>query len=242
MRDPKTGTTLAVYAALCLHSNYKLRIGETDAEKVMTTTRLSKTVVYRAFQKLVKAGIIGRRDDGMFDLPLDAPVEKIPPRGTGDSPTGDSDSPTGDSTGSKPGSHLLSEKHSESSSESPTAEALCLRLQAAVENHRGKRPKITGTWITDMDRLLRLGLPEWDEPAALSPEEVIWVIDGTFSRLATPGTSGFCWADQIRSPGSLRAKWDTLVLQLKPRARTNGHAQQDGMDFVMGKIKESYAT
>lgn len=94
----------------------------------------------------------------------------------------------------------------------PEDERLCALLADAIDAH-GKvgRPKITAAWRRDM-RLLRergeLGI----EGARGHPPEVIErAIGFTFERLANPGADGFCWADQVRSPGALRRHWPKLA-------------------------------
>jgi len=118
--------------------------------------------------------------------------------------------------------------------EGPTEiQRLCALLADRVHEHRGTRPKMTAAWERDMDLLVRRGPTDWAEPAEIKAGVVAKVIRGIFDRLATTSSSGFCWADQIRSPGSLRAKWDTLVVALRraeepaPAARRGNVARRD---------------
>ena len=117
---------------------------------------------------------------------------------------------------------------SESDSQTPAtwsddaaAETLCLQLAAAVTAHRGSRPKVSTRWLTDMGLLLRRGPTDTEDPPP-TPTEVATVIDGTFARLAEPSPKGFCWADQVRSPGALRSHWSQLVLALRRSAPKRG--------------------
>lgn len=106
-------------------------------------------------------------------------------------------------------------------SDDSAAETLCLQLAAAVTAHRGSRPKVSTRWLTDMGLLLRRGPTDTEDPPP-TPTEVATVIDGTFTRLAEPSPKGFCWADQVRSPGALRSHWSQLVLALRRSAPKRG--------------------
>lgn len=99
--------------------------------------------------------------------------------------------------------------------------SLCEFLQDGIQRHRGTRPKQTTAWVRDMDLLLRRGPKEWEEVKPLKADEVASVIRGIFTKLNVESSSGFCWANQIRSPGNLRRHWDELTLELrdKPRAK-----------------------
>ena len=106
-------------------------------------------------------------------------------------------------------------------SDDAAAETLCLQLAAAVTAHRGSRPKVSTRWLADMGLLLRRGPTDTEDPPP-TPTEVATVIDGTFTRLAEPSPKGFCWADQVRSPGALRSHWSQLVLALRRSAPKRG--------------------
>lgn len=111
--------------------------------------------------------------------------------------------------------------------ELPTNEAdvLCRYLADKVEIHQGKRPSITKAWQRDMDLLLRRGPLHQDAPEVLSPERVRKAIDTVFNVLAEhEGKDGFCWADQIRSPGALRDHWLQLAQACRRKLRV---AQRD---------------
>jgi hypothetical protein len=67
-----------------------------------------------------------------------------------------------------------------------------------MEENGCKPPKITQTWVTDMDRLLRLdGRTEAEVEAVID-----WCQADPF------------WRSNILSPNKLRAKWDTLRLRM----------------------------
>lgn len=105
-------------------------------------------------------------------------------------------------------------------------DALCVRLADAVERQRGTRPTITAVWSKDMDRLMRLG-PGGVAGRSLTADEVATMIDAVFSRLAVPSPTGFCWADQVRSPAALRRHWDQCRLVLKRAAGGGGQLTAD---------------
>lgn len=91
---------------------------------------------------------------------------------------------------------------------------LCSYLQGCVERQRGRRPKVTSRWVKDMALLMRLG-PKHVEGVTLTGHEVREMIAATFKLLGEPGRDGFCWADQIRSPGALRDHWEQLEVALR---------------------------
>lgn len=86
-------------------------------------------------------------------------------------------------------------------------------------NHKTKK------WRTDMRLLLERGMSSWAKPVAIPPDAVRKRINGIFDHLATPGPSGFCWASNIRSPGSLREHWDQIGVEAKKRS-SNGSRPQ----------------
>lgn len=93
-----------------------------------------------------------------------------------------------------------------------TIDDLCAQLADAIERHgQVGRPKISSAWRRDMRLLLQRGPTDLEEPRAIAPEQVARGIAYTFERLADPGSDGFCWADQVRSPGALRRHWLKLA-------------------------------
>lgn len=97
-------------------------------------------------------------------------------------------------------------------STSPEVEALCVFLADSIETHRVKhdRPVITKRWRDDMGLLVRNGPLGVQGARPVPPEKVAASIRCVFADLADRDRNGFCWADQIQSPGSLRAKWVQL--------------------------------
>lgn len=91
---------------------------------------------------------------------------------------------------------------------------LCVLLQRYVEQQRGRRPSVTTRWVKDMGLLLRRG-PKHVDGVVLTADDVRRMIAETFELLAEPGRDGFCWADQIRSPGALRDHWEQLEVALR---------------------------
>lgn len=104
----------------------------------------------------------------------------------------------------------------------PERSDLCRLLANAVEVHRETRPKVGTRWLADMGLLLRRG-PKGVEGPPPTPAAVAAMINGVFTILNEPDGKGFCWADQVRSPGALRDHWDQLSLALRrapsPRRR-----------------------
>lgn len=100
--------------------------------------------------------------------------------------------------------------------------AMCQYLARRVTDHRGG-PEVKWnlkSWRKPMSYLLRRGPTTWAHPAPIESDRVKRAIDFTFDQLATPiGNTGFCWADQIRSPRALREHWDDLLVAGRRVAR-----------------------
>lgn len=95
-------------------------------------------------------------------------------------------------------------------------EALCALLAERVGTHRdGPGPPVTGRWRKDMRLLVDRGPLNQDKPTPLGAERVEKAIRFVFDRLADTNGKGFCWANQIRSPHSLRDHWHQLVTASK---------------------------
>lgn len=93
-----------------------------------------------------------------------------------------------------------------------TIDRLCALLADAVEAHGGAgRPKVTAAWRRDMRLLLQRGELGISDAKGRPPEIIERAIGFTFSQLGDPGADGFCWADQVRSPGALRRHWPRLA-------------------------------
>lgn len=105
---------------------------------------------------------------------------------------------------------------------------LCALLADRIEHHReGDRPKITKTWRKDLDLLLRRGPTDVDPPAPISPEKLRVSIDALFGPLAARDSSGFCWADQVQSPGALRKHWTRIGQAARAKRQTSGGSVED---------------
>lgn len=101
----------------------------------------------------------------------------------------------------------------------PEAFGACEHLEQAILAHRKthnlnfSRPKLSDGWVTDMDKLIRLGTSDRDvESEPVDIEKIYRVIDRVFEWFGEPsGNSDFCWASQIRSPKNLRKHWPKLI-------------------------------
>jgi DNA-binding MarR family transcriptional regulator len=91
--------------------------------------------------------------------------------------------------------------------------------------HRGKDLKVSPSWHRDMDLLHRRGDPSLANPEEVPVANIKQGIDYLFDRLAIPNGGGFCWADVIRSPASLREHWEQLRAEHR---KTNGHRTSPG--------------
>ncbi len=119
----------------------------------------------------------------------------------------------------------------------PHVSMLCDHLADAVEGHSGKRPRVTRGWITEMDRLCRLGCPEWAQPEPVSPKKIDRMIRFVFSHNA-PDNSGFCWADQIRSAPTLRKQWEKLRVWANRQIATESGTETDDSWMIRNDVDE----
>lgn len=93
----------------------------------------------------------------------------------------------------------------------PAAARLCDLLADCIGQRSAKRPKVTQAWLADMDRLLRL---DHRDPADV--EHVIrWLHEA-------PDDIAQFWRPNVRSPSTLRAKWDQMSEQVKARRQRRG--------------------
>lgn len=112
----------------------------------------------------------------------------------------------------------------------PDVDSLCDLLALRVGAHReAPPPPISKSWRRDMRLLLDRGPKDQATPTPLSPRKVESTIHFIFDRLADAGASGFCWADQVRSPGALRKHWHAMAtvaqrLKSSPRDTTDQYA------------------
>ena len=101
-----------------------------------------------------------------------------------------------------------------------------------------RRPAVAEGWVTEMDRLLRVGPQTWATPHPIAEEQVRRAIDFVFTDGTVPSRTGFCWAKIITTPAKLRDKWDALA---------DDHHQQtvkrngNGNDPMRGRAKSSLA-
>lgn len=104
--------------------------------------------------------------------------------------------------------------------DAPLVESLCDQLAAAIEAHGTvkARPAVTERWRRDMRLLVQRGPLRVEKAEAIPADRVGKAIAYVFEHLADPSSSGFCWADQIRSPHALRDHWVQLL--------EAGHRQQ----------------
>jgi hypothetical protein len=100
------------------------------------------------------------------------------------------------------------------------AARLCEELADSIKARGSKRPTVTGAWISDMDKLIRID--------GRTESEISGVI--TWLTRATDEPSRF-WAPNIRSPKKLREKWDQMKEQYNQR-RSPANKQAPGMDLL----------
>lgn len=76
---------------------------------------------------------------------------------------------------------------------------LCHLLAGSIEARGSKRPAVTDTWVRDMDRMLRL-----DDRDPVKVERMI-----RFLEAGATDTARF-WQSNVRSPATLRARYDQI--------------------------------
>ena len=131
---------------------------------------------------------------------------------------------------------VLSETRSRSlREENSDALRLCEVLAADIGNHRaGPPPAVTQRWRTDMRLLLERGPTDQDKPEVIAPERVERAMSVLFTQLAIRD-NGFCWADQIRSPGALREHWHQIrVAAMAATNGTAGHGRRSTIEDEFG--------
>lgn len=112
-----------------------------------------------------------------------------------------------------PESENLKASTTQSVAETAPVDALCDQLATAIECHRGgkSRPKVSAAWKRDMRLLVERGELGVEGAKGHPPEVIARAVAFVFERLADPGRDGFCWADQVQSPGALRRHWPKLA-------------------------------
>jgi DNA-binding MarR family transcriptional regulator len=111
------------------------------------------------------------------------------------------------------------------------AEALCEQLAARIEVHQsGARPPVTQRWRKDMRLLLDRGPLGQTTPEPKTREAIASTIDIVFRDLTEPqGDNGFCWADQVRSPGALRKHWLKMAQAYRRQHQSSGTRTERAM-------------
>lgn len=79
----------------------------------------------------------------------------------------------------------------------------CNLLADLMESNGSKRPKVTETWLRDMERLHRIDERSWEQINAA----IRWAQNDTF------------WRANIKSPGKLREQYDTLRLKAQAQQK-----------------------
>lgn len=101
-----------------------------------------------------------------------------------------------------------------------TVRALCRQLHNRCRDHhpQHRAPTVSVQWVKDMGTLLNSGPCDVDDFTPTG-DQVRAMIDATFDRLAErTGARGFCWADQVNSPGALRRHWVKIEVELAQTA------------------------
>lgn len=114
-----------------------------------------------------------------------------------------------------------------------SVDQLCGHLAARIMQHRdGGLPKVTKAWEKSMRLLMERGPLRIEDAAPVPADRIHKAIDFVFDNLSDPqGKSGFCWADQIRSPQALRDHW----VQLLEAARKLTHEQKSRGALVLDR-------
>lgn len=114
---------------------------------------------------------------------------------------------------------------------------LCAILASLVAIHRdAKPPPVTASWRRDMRLLLERGPLGQDEPERLTPDHVERAMRYTFDRLAVRGGDGFCWADQVQSPGALRRHYHRIRLARRAQQQTANSKGTQTVDRVARRL------
>lgn len=116
---------------------------------------------------------------------------------------------------------------------------LCILLRDRMYRHQGgDGPATIGpNWVVEMGRLLNSG-PKGVDGYVPTAEQVAERIDAIFDLLAeTEGSSTFCWATVIQSPGNLRDKWARISVDLNARRAKGGTRPAAEVADAVGKLR-----
>lgn len=140
------------------------------------------------------------------------------------------------------------DKSGRKESPSPDVVRLCEHLADRIAAHREandlgrSRPPITNEWHKQMRLLIERGPLNTDSPAPMTPAKIQTSIDAVFEWLATPkGSNGFCWADQLRSPGKLREEWFRLGSQVRNAQQANSRTGRGPASDAEKKLARALA-
>jgi hypothetical protein len=242
--SPFTGATFAVHLAIGDSANdqYDYEIFW-RMSGLAAKARVSEGTVRRAVGELIGAGLLEELDSGRQTetdprprrfrmlMPARADDASSPKARAGHASTraGHASSSrrtrepyrTQEGTQEKP-------KSSAGTADDPRSEIdeLCATLAARVGAHRGDDsppPAVTARWRNDMRLLVDRGPTGQSKPTPTPPERVANAIAYVFDHLADTNGTGFCWADQIRSPGALRRHLPSVRLAAKRVREGSSH-------------------
>ncbi|HVT77906.1 MAG TPA: hypothetical protein VHD87_12810 [Acidimicrobiales bacterium] len=106
------------------------------------------------------------------------------------------------------------------------AERLCNLFADLIEANGVKRPNVTTTWVSDMEKIIRI---DGREPAKIE-RAIRWVQQDSF------------WASNVMCPAKLRERYSTLQLRAKNergRGATHRPAAQADLAASYGRVKAS---
>ena len=201
-------TVLAVYVALATHADRdEEQSWRCSVKALAEESGVSERSVTAAKNVLSEIGLLtvvpNYTADG--DRGWDSYWLRLSPRDAHDSGGGAPDAP-GDEEDAGFSSDQVTDQVTESvaafSVDHP-ARRLCTQLADHIEALGAKRPTITHTWLTDMDRAIRID--------QRTPEQ----LEACIRWLATPNRDAQFWSSNILSPKKLRANFDKMALQAR---------------------------
>jgi len=111
------------------------------------------------------------------------------------------------------------------------------QLVSYIEMHTQKPgPNITKTWLTDM-RLLREQGPLGTKKEPLNEEQIKSFMQIVFEEMNEPSDKGFCWADQINSPKSIR-KHLPKIRQSYKSSKTRNRSNHETTSLAKNLLQE----